>query len=347
MLITMHFDRKRLENIAKQGLRRGMWAVFSSLCAVLILSLPAGQASAQIAVARLSPASLSINAPHTVPDRAGIIPINPAVLQWASPSLVSVGYLKTKSTWVAPVRLVPERNFEGAFGGGRFVGENFSIAGEVVILEDKETDVQITANTNAVAGAFQIGNTFAMGAASRASTNVHSEFTLNTVSDTSNITEVGISLQLIENWFIGVSLGSEQISRTAVHVNDTTFDEKRDIVSYGLGFRSGGAVLVHLEIGVIEAATFEINGVKSSGRVTNLGVVEFNVFNILLGYSAATTSITGTDRELSIIKAEIGFVPTEGIAITLLQQTIAEDDPTLGLEYEHVTSAVALSYQFF
>ena len=329
-----------------------LWNRGMLLLALLALAAPGG-AWAQVAVPRLVPAGPSIFDPSSVPHAAGVVPLNPAALQWASPSMAGGGGARTDSTWTAPTPAEP--TFHSFYGGGRWVGESFSIGAETVQLEDVEDNLEVRASTNRAAAATQFGDMLALGLGYTSASVLHAQFTTDNVSDTVIVQEAGISLRLAESWFLGGSIGREARSRTTIHFSDAEWEVERDVAQYAIGYRQGGSVLLHVEVGAVEhAEAIAENGAIVTGHVAQYGTIELNVYNILLGYLVTNITVPRQERTAVMTQADIGWVPASGIAITARQERLVEHSEArmpggtlVPLEYEHVTNSITVSINFF
>ncbi|MBI3993581.1 MAG: hypothetical protein HY342_09920, partial [Candidatus Lambdaproteobacteria bacterium] len=251
--------------------------------ALLAMGAPGG-ASAQIAVPRLMPAGPTLFDPGSVPDSAGVVPLNPAALQWAAPSTAGGGGARTDSIWTAPPRTPAEPTFHSFYGGGRWVGESFSIGAETVQLQDLEDALDVRASSNRAAAAVQFADMLALGLGYTSASVLHTPFTTDSVSDAVTVQEAGISLRLSESWFLGGSIGRETNSRTAVHFSDAEWNVDRDVAQYALGYRQGGSVLLHIEVGAVEhPEVTDKFGTIVEGNLAQYGTIEINISNILLG----------------------------------------------------------------
>ena len=334
--------------------RNSIQWVSGLLWLALLAAAAPGGAWAQIAVPRLVPAGPTIFAPSAVPHSAGVVPLNPAALQWAAPSLAGGGAARTDSTWTAPARTPPEPTFNTFYGGARWVGESFSIAAETIKLDDIEDHLTVRANSSRAALALQVGDMLALGVGYTSAGVLHPGG-FGDVSDAVTVPEAGLSLRLSESWFLGGSIGRETNSRTAVHFSDPEWNVERDVAKYALGYRQGGSFLLHIEVGAVEhPEVIDQAGTIIAGNVAQYGAIEINVSGILLGYMGTNNIMSRNERTAVMTQADIGWVPTTGLAITARQErTVEASDIKLPgggltrLEYEHVTNSVTVSYSFF
>jgi len=304
------------------------------------LVMIAGTAQAQVAAPSLVPTAPRVLDPTSVPAEANFTPANPAAMQWGAPSRVGIGTLRSRLTSDAPN--TDDLTYQGNYGGARLVGESLSLGAEVASISEVESTFALDNSSANAALAAQFGGWMAFGVGYASNT---IEFGNST--DESTTPSGGVSLRLGESFFVGGALGEQSLSHSDDDPLSPDFEASRRVEWYGVGFRTGGDVLFHAEINVENRRHYEINGRESGGYRVQQGVLELNVWNILLAARAGSvdTKIKGKSP-LGYTAADIGWAPLQGLALMLHVERLQDDDTASGYTDTFETTAASVAYQF-
>ncbi len=292
-------------------------------------------ARAQVAVPSLVPAAPRIGDPvYDVPTASFVTP-NPAAMQWGSPSKWGFGQIDSERRQTQPSQgtLV---ELSGIYVGFRKVAEDISFGAELLELSD-DSNAVLEADWDVLDGAvaFQSGDNIAFGVgADRTSTS------RNANSLEFDAINLGMSIEVQSNVFIGFAIGTEDIS------SSFNGDDDRSVQKYGIGYRKGGTVNTHFELYAIEKDEADNPSGEFTDVGTLVGVAEFNLSNLLL---AASYSLTERERVLldtTTVTVDIGWAPKNGLAVMFHRENTTTEDTTPANESETETETTALSIAF-
>lgn len=326
----------------------------TALTAMLAAALTAwaAPAAAQVAVPEIAPAGVRIfSSRQPIALMNSLVPENPAALQWGTPSRISAGSIRGDKEDRFDGT---STGYNGTFAGLRWVREDVGLAVETAELEvdfpsqgsfaPRLEKSQRTAALSFTAPQWQA---FGIGAVSSRQ---------RTVSPPSGQIEeietdgwvAGVSWRLGESFFVGAGYGGDELTRI---VPQPEAQAERNHFMYGLGLRSGGALVWHLEVDYFKREDAESGGVPiQPGRGYELTLVNAEaIWGVFLfgyaGYEASPLDPGPLNRRVEGYTADFGLAPLGGLAITgrLERSEVLNDVGTIATE-EIVSGAV--SWQF-
>lgn len=308
------------------------------LLSLSILLLAAGAtAQAQVAVPSLVPTQPRIGDPVVDVPTASFVTPNPAAMQWGSPSKWGFGQIKSSRQQTSPTT-GSTVEFSGLYLGFRKVDKSLSLAAELLELSD-DTNAVLEADWSVLNGAvaFQSGDSIAFGVgADRTSTSN------NANSLEYNALNLGMSFEVKTNMFIGFAIGTEDIH------SSFDGDDTRGVQKLGFGYRKGGTANTHFEIYAVEKAEGDNLAAEFTDVSELVGVAEFNISDLLLAASYATTERKRIEQEGTIVTVDLGWAPKNGLTVVFHQEQTTTKITTVGFESETDTDTTAISvgYQF-
>ncbi|MCZ6843727.1 MAG: hypothetical protein O7G32_12955 [SAR324 cluster bacterium] len=289
-------------------------------------------AQAQVAVPKLAPLAPQINSNEFAP-RAFFVTLNPAAMQWGTPSRLGGGTFKGEIKNISP-GTIQTTFFDGNYGGLRLVGENVSFAAQTISLKVDPPTIQ-ERKSQAAAIAFQIGQEWAFGLSGTSA-----ERTLPALTLESDTVDLGLSWRVNESFFMGLSLGRQ--TRT----NPGAGSSSRGVAKAGIAYRDGGDVQWHFEVfGIfrdevsVTAPGPFVPGVQTTGLTA-----EINILGFLISLTGLSTSID-PNNEISSLIMDVGIAPNGGLAVLYHRET-QSTKVGVGLEFETTTNAVSLAWLF-
>ena len=312
---------------------RGIWVGM----ALLLVSIFATPAQAQVATAEVAPVRAEVHDPTLVAPSAGFVPVNPATLQWGAPSRWGMGQIRAEREHVLPDPTWQTIRYKGIYGGFRKTGEGFSFAGETIDLSDTTTAGN-TADWNVLSGAasFQAGENFTFGIGLTRTGDSKGA----TTTDTST-TLLGMSTRIGRAIFAGLALGTENIEIGEESSN-------RGVQIYGVGMRGGSTTSQwHLEGSKEErkeATDFQNRWEYADLVLTNL-TAEFQTWKIFVGATATNGKRETFGREFRSNALEIGYMSTRDLSI-IYRREQGESTGADGSEQKTRAHHWAFSYIF-
>ena len=300
--------------------------------AALLVALAAGTAQAQVATTDFVPAAPNFVHPAgSGVNGATITPDNPAALAWGMPSRIAVGKLKG----TLKDNGVPDRDFSGDFVGFRFVGSLLGIAvAEQTVKDDSPVNFGTYDRTVTAQLSLNLGNRLALGiGAGKAS----QPPTLTSIPRQ----QIGASLRLGDIWYVGAAFYQDKLEPAP------GFSFKRNGTLLGVALRTEGTVRWYVGLDHVDLKDFDV--VPASGGIKiDRASVQMLAGWFLLGASTSHVKPTGSNAS-SVHHAayDIGFVPMQGLAVSLRIQTTPIFDPGGFVQNGSVdTSSLALSWLF-
>ena len=282
----------------------------------LILFLVAGfSAHAQIAIPEIaSGAPRVFNARFPIAVESSITPLNPAALQWGSPSRIGAGVLIGSSNHAAPDL---SGDIEGSFAGFRLIGSVLALAADTVEydltslsnspIEEKATTISLSfTHPDYLAWGFAVGTlerSVVDGPGNRTDIEIESNI-------------FGLSWMISESWFLGVAAGKEDA--TTIFPFPPSVLE-RDVNMAGFGFRTRGGIIWHMEVSWVKKGIFKDQfGGLTNGYELKQGMVEVSFWNMLLGYTGYTVEGAGDtlDQTVSGSTIDFGIFPFSALSIS-------------------------------
>lgn len=303
-----------------------------------IFTLVAATAQAQVAVSELVPAAPRIIDLEDVVPSASFVAANPAAMQWGAPSRWGLGTISGDRKQTAP-SAGTATDFGGFYAGARVVSDEITFGVHLLEYSDETNAFNLDADWNVVAGgvAFQSGDMIAFGASVERADNTRggNSFDFNTIT-------LGISLNVTKDIFIGLALGTEDITAPGESGD-------RSVQKYGIGYRTGGQAQYHLEAYIVdreENAQFG-SGAFSDSNETVL-VAEAIFGNFLVGASFIVISRDRSDEEISALTFDIAWAPKTGLALMFHQESTTAEDTTNApaTEFETSTTAISIAWSF-
>ncbi|HEX7926206.1 MAG TPA: hypothetical protein VF678_01365, partial [bacterium] len=204
-------------------------------------------------------------------------------------------------------------DYTGADVGFRAVGERFAFGIEQKHLADQEASIKDVSDLGSASLALQTGDSLAWGVGY----NTDKQVTDTTDADIKEPV-FGVSLRLAEIWFFGAAIGRESEKYKDTSGTPFTLSADRQTTRYGVGFRRGGSVLVHIEAfgghknelrdGVISFGSEDFTG----------GTLEFALGPVFIGGSTKRITYSQQGRDYTnVTTGDIGYVPRQGFALTL------------------------------
>jgi hypothetical protein len=308
------------------------------------LALAAGPALAQVAAPTILPAAPGVQDPAVLRGPS-LVPLNPAALSWATPAKIGLGTLRTtrdlSASSVAGTP-VPAQSFDyvGSYGGFQ-VGQRYALAVDAIQVQDQSKSEKLIASDSAAALSVQFANAVAVGAGYRSQ---HEE-TAAEKSD-SHSASAGLSLRLGEYFFLGGAYGTDSIVRTATAAAGVPLRGQRGDMVWGVGFRKGGALRMHLEYDAAHLDNYEYKGLKTLGGSVNSGVAEFGFWYLLLGYTGTSVDLSADRITSKGNEVTLGFAGDHGLAVLFHYNRAQTQVAATGLDVDAVTRAVSLAWQF-
>lgn len=312
---------------------------------VLGLCLLTGVAHAQVAVPSLNPAA------------QGDTATNPAAQQWGAPSRVVAGM--TQGTSVTTPGTVGAEDLEFDLNStvliARGVGESWAIGAEGTSTTFEATapdtlDVTGNTSTTEVAVSGLIGDFLAIGIGQQSSSFVVDD----DYTDEATLPLIGVSVRLAETIYLGAAAGNETLRHDPDSPTGFDYEESRQVVRYGAGFRTGddtSGFRVEYNVETRQPITVEltpITEVDIQESVTNTASLEFKVANILV--SAFVTN-SEADQSGDVVKTNatdisIGWVPMEGLTVVASVSTQTTTNDSNDDEEKTNITGVAVGWMF-
>ena len=302
---------------------------------LVALAAFAGSAAGQVAAPLLNPTALMITTE------------NPAVLQWSTPSRITLGYFDGSNTnFNAAGVQTNVTDLSGGYVQARAVGESFAVGAERLQLDIKpQVGAAIDYVETQVAAAGQMGGMVALGVGQDKITQTPA----GGVADSNTLGLGGASLRFWERIYLGAALGTESLDLSP------TSSVSRDVMRAGIGFHMRGADSgLHLEVTRETRAAYTVEvppgvSVDRDEETLDGAHVEFIVANILVGLASRQwkvrnpTAATGWDEDNKIVV--LGWVPAQGLAVVLRHET-RERTNTNNSTQDRVRDRVAIAWQF-
>lgn len=312
---------------------------------VMGLCLLTGVAHAQVAVPSFNPAA-----------RGGTA-TNPAVQQWGAPSRVVAGVTQGTSVTTPGAAGAKDLEFDvnGSFLSARGVGESWAVGAEGSSQAFESTapdgfDVSGSSGTTEIALSGLIGDYLAIGIGQQSSSFVvDDDFT-----DEATLPLIGVSLRFAETIFLGAAGGNETLKRDPDLVGGIEFEETRQVVRYGAGFRTGdetSGFRVEYNVETRQPITVDIAPTTEADiaeSVSNTASLEVKLANILLGGTVRNTEADedGDVVDRSTTDISIGWVPMQGLTLVATVSSEKATNDTNDDEEETTVTAVAVGWMF-
>ena len=313
-------------------------------------------------------ASAQVAVPSIVPYN--FVTENPAAMRWGTPSRVGIAYTQAQQTTSPATK---HDNFEGYGAGFRLGGEYFALGAEGYHEEstNKPFSNPETQDNSAAGLAVGLWHWLALGASETTGTQKSVDLTsvgqpLPTLKITNDESLAGISIRLGTWLFLGGASGQQKgkftdnLPSIPATVNATLTS---DVTKYGVGIRTGGSIVTHLEAYEIDTSKPNISGFSSTSALitqSNLsssiskqtqqtGVAEINLGGFLLSYSTSHFTQDSPQPTVDQQAAVIGYAPFSGLTVVLrgLQSVTKQHTSTSAISSTTYNQyAVALTYLF-
>lgn len=280
----------------------------------LLLVFPILSAQAQVALPRIIPgAPRVLNARFPVEAENSFVPTNPAALQWGGPTRFGGGLIDGVSSHAISQM---SGTIAGKFSGFRLVGETLAVGGQI-------TDYTLESNygfpsaksASTLALSFRLPASFAYGYSVTNSTLEMTDISQTTSTEFSK-SLLGFSIKMSENWYIGAAVGNEEETRTLPGPLATL---ERDVRMSGIGFRSTGSVIWHMEASLVDSGDLvAMDGSKTYGHLLKQGVLEVAFWDLIFGITSYNVAGSGTrnNETISGYTLDYGYAPFSGLTIT-------------------------------
>lgn len=300
-----------------------------------------------------------VAAPSLIP---GFTSDNPAALQWSGPSRIGGAYFKSESTAtdIASGVEVGSGESKGALAGLALVGETTSLGMAVADFKISDSSGNTLEISSAAANiALQLGDSAALGGAlekgSASFQGTISGLGAGTGEFESDITLGGVSIRLLDIFYLGYAYGTESQQQTLefpAFPLSVTGDLERILRRYGVALFSRAGTKWHLEISekFNEFAQDTVTFISSNELKETRIELEVQPGALLLGVNSVKTVETdksvspATSSETNSKSVTLGWVPDSGWSLILVASKSENDDGTTVDEGE--SFAVFLGYLF-
>ncbi len=298
----------------------------------------AGAAQAQVAAPRLNPAA--IESFIVTPNRLNK-PFNPAVLPWSGSSRIGAALTDLEAVDTIGGVSTLGAEGDGKMVHGRFVGENFAIAGEVYQMDLGFQGSSADFEGAMIAAALQFGGVVAVGASRQ-----NAEFIDPTSTSSETLTLIGATLRIGEAFYFGAASGDETFEQGGGEAD-------RSVSQFGVAYHTrDGESGVHLEVfrQMVDLIDDPVAGITEDEVESDAFTVEFIFSNILLGLEAIMSEATDNagvlQEETDLITVSLGWAPEEGLSIVASLMNEEQMDVTTGdiTDIDTVIVAAAWSY---
>jgi len=311
---------------------------------VMGLCLLTGVAHAQVAV------------PSFNPGAQGGTATNPAAQQWGAPSRVVAGMTQGTNV-VTPAVGTDDFEFDinGNFLAARGVGESWAIGAEGSSQTFESTapdgfDVSGSVGTTEIAISGLIGDYLAIGIGQQSSSYVVDD----DYTEEATLPLIGVSLRIAETIFLGAAGGNETLSWDPDLPNGLEFEESRQVVRYGAGFRTGddtSGFRVEYNVETRQPITVEIAPnveVDIAESVSNTASLEFKVANIMVGGTVRNTEAdeSGDVVNRTTTDISIGWVPMQGLTVVATASSGTATNDSNDDEEKTSLTSVAVGWMF-
>ncbi len=236
---------------------------------------------------------------------------NPAALQWGAPGRIIYGIIYGDG-YALNSNL--EGNIDGEYVGFRLIGENVSIALESAGYSLSSLVNPVEEDTSSFILAFTGPEFLAWGVSLTKRDYQENPGTVDTW-ETEGKT-AGVSWKILNWLYLGYALGREDENTVITGVSDTL---DRTFQMAGIGLRSGGGWIWHLEYSVITKDPYVgTAGTEEDGYGLTQITVETNFLELTLAYTDYSISGTGTmaDVEIDGYTFDFGYAPLLGFALS-------------------------------
>jgi len=310
-----------------------MMRTLTALIVALATVCIAAAAQAQVAAPSLVPAAPSVIDPVRVPD-ANFTTSNPAAMQWSTTGRMGFGQIRSQRDVPPPAE---DESWDGYHVGLRWLGESWGLGLERVSLNRNEPNADLNTQATNVAISLGVNDLITIGGAldnGERDNGFRDEITGNTL---------GVSLRFQEQFFFGAAFGNDRLE----HTNGTDYDDSRGVSRFGIGMRTEGEVMWHLEYNWSDKDSWDTpGGGNVGGESATQAVIEANVSTIVLGARFHNIKYTDADETVDAQVFDVGWAPESGLSVIgHLEQTTIEDDNT-GDTTDISSTAISVAYLF-
>lgn len=324
------------------------------LCALALFALPAVGQVAAPSLVTLRPEI--VNPRALEPDASSFTGLNPATMQWGFPSRFGYGQLESRRQSDDPPKSVDEE-YAGSYGGFRWVTSYGTLGGDALDVHDREANLSLnrSASNGALSIPYDAGLAFGAAVGS-------SRFTFRVpppvpppgpqdFEKRADRTTVGVSFRWWEMVFLGIAVTREQREhKDLLNPTAPVIKSNRNIERYGLGFRKGGTLQMHLEYFVENKDTVSTSQPtpddKDEQRQT--WVAEFSLWGLLAAYRASTVERPDEDRSYDVVSYDAGWSPTSGLSILVHLTEARERKKNIPVPFDIMnrTRSIAVAWLF-
>lgn len=237
---------------------------------------------------------------------------NPAALQWGAPGRIIYGTIYGNGN--SPVASTLEGDIDGDFFGFRLVGENVSIALESANYTLASPANPVEEDTSSFILAFTGLDFLAWGVS--LTTRDYQETTGTVDTWETQGKTAGLSWKILDWLYLGYALGREDESTLIGGVSDSL---DRTFQMAGIGLRSGGGWIWHLEYSVITKDPYVgTAGTDDDGYELTQITVETNFLELTLAYTGYSISGSGSvaGAEIDGYTFDFAYAPLLGFALS-------------------------------
>ncbi|MFI5399881.1 MAG: hypothetical protein ACHQZQ_02360 [SAR324 cluster bacterium] len=241
-------------------------------------------------------------------------------------------------------------NFSGNDAGFRLVGARFAAAGEYSQNDStaKPNGTEEYFEEAKAALSLRLGNVLALGVGQTNQSSQTSQ-TGGWLREQDQIPQYGLSLRLGEWFFLGGAAGQDFVSYTDSVTPKNDFNTSHDVYKYGVGIRTSGTLVTHLEYYVVDFQKYANHTLAHSGKETSsTGVAEFNLGGFLLGYATTHTDQDSNQPAIDSDRIDLGYAPFSGLTVVARGQMDTQKfpQPSLTNTITTTTYAVLVTYLF-
>lgn len=333
-------------------MRRILWSV-----AFLAVALPgwAPLAAGQVAVPEIAPAGVRIfSSRQPIAPMVGIVPENPAALQWGAPSRLTVGSLQGKQGDAIDGTATA---YDGSLAGFRWVELRVALAAEAADfavdfpVRDGVTP-RLEREQRTLALSFSWPESLAFGIGSeqgRRRTVIGPPPAGGVVEEfESDGWVTGVSWRIGQGFFLGAGYGNEELTRIAPLPEVVG---ERSHTMYGIGLRGTGWLVWHLEADFFRREDVEVAGVPvQPGQGYELTL--FNAEAIwgawlfgVAAYEAQPLNPPPGNPKVEGYTVDFGLVPFSGLTVSGRFEHSEQSTDTFESAKEEINSVV-IGWQF-
>jgi hypothetical protein len=312
---------------------------FALAVGFVAVSLWPWAASAQVAVAPLSPISPIING-NPGQLSAGFVPLNPAAQQWGTPSRFGVGAFRGETDVIKQGTY----DYDGKLAGLRLVGMTFGFSAEQLSIAgtDPNTLEDFTQSQSNAGLSVRLFAPIAIGVGYG-----KQDLDAGTITQTVTTTTLGGSLRIGEIIYLGVAGGEDTRDSKDTSIPNSSTDD-RNFYLYGIGIRRGGPFSFHVEWYASDRDAYNLGKIKTSDLTSQTGVLEIGFWSFVFGGRVAKVDLerNGNRYKTDAAIYDFAWAPFRGLTLGGRYEVTKEKDEGSGVKAENEIRAVTVGWQF-